>query len=302
MKPKVIVILGPTASGKSAFAVSLAKKYQGEVISADSRQVYKGLDIGTGKITTQEMRGVPHHLLDVVNPNRVFTVNSYAKKGKKILSDIQKRKKIPIICGGTGLYIDALLGTISWPEVKPNTKLRKELEKKTAKELFEILQSKDSTRAQTIDAKNPVRLIRAIEIATALGKVPERSTQISPYTILWIGLKPTDSKLKKKIHTRLLARIKTGMLNEVRDLQKHGLTWKRMESLGLEYRYCSRHLRGLIPIESMLSQLEKEIWAYSKRQMTWFKRNDLIHWFDPDKKQDKKIDSVVKHFLVENSK
>lgn len=302
MKPKVIVILGPTASGKSDLAVALAKKYNGEVISADSRQVYKGLDIGTGKITEKEMRGIPHHLLDIVNPNRIFTVNTYTKKGRRIIKDILKRKKVPIICGGTGLYIDSLLGTISWPEVKPNIKLRKELEKKSAKELYEILTTLDSKRAASIDAKNPVRLIRAIEIATALGSVPEQTKVESPYNILFIGLKPIESKLKKKIHTRLLKRMKVGMMNEIRELQKHGLTWKRMESLGLEYRYGSRHLRGIIPIELMLAQLEKEIWNYSKRQMTWFKRNDLIHWFDPDKKPEKKIEAIVKQFLVENRK
>src|SRR5665811_1578979 len=162
---KVIVILGQTATGKSALAIKLAKKISGEIISADSRQVYKYLDIGTGKITKKEMQGVLHHLLDVVHPKKKFTVTEYQKKAIYAMAEIVNRGNTPIICGGTGFYIDAITKGIIFPEVPPNLKLRKILEKKTLVELLKILQKLDRRRAKNIDIKNKVRLIRAIEIA-----------------------------------------------------------------------------------------------------------------------------------------
>ena len=173
-RPKIIVVLGQTASGKSEFAVKLAKKFNppvgGEIISADSRQVYKGLDIGSGKIIKKEMKGVPHHLLDITSPKRTFTVYQYQKLAKKALKDIIKRGKIPIICGGTGLYIDSIIYGIKFPEVPPNPKLRKKLEKRTTEELFKQLQKLDPRRAQNIDKYNRRRLIRALEIIITTSK------------------------------------------------------------------------------------------------------------------------------------
>ena len=314
MKPKIVIVLGPTASGKSDLAVKIAKQYNGEIISADSRQVYKGLDIGTGKVSRDKKfpkhdqvsatnyfhKGIPHHLLDVANPRTVFTADAFKKKGEKALGDIVKRKKLPIVCGGTGLYIDSLLGSISWPEVPPNPTLRKKLEKKSTEELFKQLQVLDPKRAKTIDNKNPVRLIRAIEIATLLGKVPEQKRISIPYETLYIGLLPDPEILLKKIHLRLLTRIKDGMLTEVKKLHKEGLSWKRMESLGLEYRHVARHLQGFTTKQEMMAMLEKDIWHYSKRQMTWFKRNKDIHWFNPTKKPLPQITTLVQTFLVES--
>ena len=172
MKTKLLIILGPTASGKSDLAVQLAKKYNGEIISADSRQVYKGLNIGTGKITKKEMSGIKHHLLDVTDPKKVFTVSQFKTLVEIAIADISSRGKLPIICGGTGFYIQAVVDNIILPEVPPNKKLREKLNKKTTTELFEILKKLDNERAKNIDAKNPRRLIRAIEIAEKLGKVP----------------------------------------------------------------------------------------------------------------------------------
>jgi len=169
---KKIVILGQTSTGKSDFAVEIAKQINGEIISADSRQVYKGMDLGTGKITKKEMQNIPHHLLDVYPPKKIFTASDFKQKAEKIIKGIIKQGKVPIICGGTGFYIDTLINNSNMHEVPPNKILRQELSKKTTLELFEMLKKLDSKRAENIDSKNKVRLIRAIEITKALGKVP----------------------------------------------------------------------------------------------------------------------------------
>lgn len=279
-KPKIIVVLGPTATGKSDLAVALAKEFNGEVISADSRQVYKGLDIGSGKITKKEMQRVPHYLLDVVSPKSTFTVAHFKKQSEKIIKDIITRGKTPIICGGTGFYIQSLVDGIVLPEVKPNKELRKKLESKTSEELFAILLKLDHNRATTIDPSNPVRLIRAIEIARALGNVPEIKAQ-PKYQSIQIGLDWTDKVLKERIQKRLFARIKKGMIREVSKLHEAGISWKKLESFGLEYRYIALLLQQKITKEEMASLLETEIWHYAKRQRTWFKKDTRIKWFKP---------------------
>ena len=183
-KPKVLIILGPTATGKSDVAVDIAKKFSAyggsaagrngaEIISADSRQVYKGMDLGSGKITKKEMRGIPHYLLDVVKPNTIFSVSKYKQLAEKAIKKIIAKNKLPIIVGGTGFYIDSISKNIELPEVKPNKKLRKRLEKKSAEELFTMLKKLSPTRAKNIDRYNKVRLIRAIEIAKTLGTIPK---------------------------------------------------------------------------------------------------------------------------------
>ena len=288
-KQKVIVILGQTSTGKSDLAVEIAKKINGEVISADSRQVYKGLDLGTGKVTKKEMAGVPHYLLDVASPKRKFTVTGYKKLADKKIKEIVARGKVPIICGGTGFYIDTVVNGIIFPEVAPNIKLRKNLEKKTAIELFKILKSLDTRRAKDIKNKNEqnnkVRLIRAIEIVKVLGKVPKiKSTEGNPmYEFVKIGLYLPDDILKERINLRLLKRIKEGMLREAKKLHKEGLSWRRMEELGLEYRYQALCLQNKISKQNMLEKLNSEIFKYAKRQMTWFKRDKDIQWFDASK-------------------
>ncbi len=279
-KPKVVVVLGQTATGKSDLAVLIAQKINGEIISADSRQVYTNLDIGSGKITKKEMGKVPHYLLDVVNPKKVFSVAEYKKLADEKIVDIIARGKTPIICGGTGFYIDAVVHNIVLPPVAPNIQLRKELNLKSEIELLRILQKIDSVRAKTIDTKNKVRLIRAIEIATALGSVPVPEKKSSPYNFIKIGLFAPKDFLAQKIEKRLLSRIKKGMLSEAKKLHENGLSWKRMEELGLEYRFMALYLQGKISKEEMLRDLQTAIIQYSKRQMVWFKRDKKIHWFD----------------------
>ncbi|MFA6430295.1 MAG: tRNA (adenosine(37)-N6)-dimethylallyltransferase MiaA [Candidatus Paceibacterota bacterium] len=291
IKPKIIVILGPTSSGKSDVAVSMAKKFNGEIISADSRQVYKGMDLGTGKITKKEMLGIPHYLLDVANPKTIFSVEKYKKLAEKKIEEILKKNKTPIICGGTGFYIDSIVKNILLPQVKPNKKLRKELENKTTEELYRTLQKLSPSRAQNIDSKNRVRLIRAIEIAKALGKVPEVKELPSKYEFILIGIDLPDEILKERIKIRLQKRLKAGMLKEVQKLKKDGVSWKRLESFGLEYRNCALFLQNKISKEQMIQNIEKESFQYVKRQRTWFRRNKNIKWFGNNKRD------ILNHLL-----
>lgn len=294
-KPKIIVVLGSTATGKSDLAVLLAKKFNGEVISADSRQVYKGLDIGSGKITKKEMMGVTHYLLDVVSPKKVFTVVDFQQKADKAISQILAKGKVPIIAGGTGFYIQSIVDGITIPEVKENKELRNKLEKQETAKLFETLKKLDSKRAKEIDQNNRVRIIRAIEIAKELGKVPKVKKN-PKYDVLQIGLNWSDEILKKRIYDRLISRMKKGMVAEARKLNKRGLSFKRMEELGLEYRYLAKFLKKEISREEMIEKLNTEIWHYAKRQKTWFKRDTRIKWFKPS--EVKKIGKVVEGFLI----
>lgn len=287
MKLPLIAIVGATATGKSAFAVSLAKalKKQGvraEIISADSRQVYTGLDIGTGKITKKEMRGIPHHMIDVVSPTRTYTVARFKKDTDVIIKKLHKQHILPILVGGTGFYIDSILYEQTFPEVPPNPLLRKYLEKKSITELLAELKKLDTERYETIDKANGVRIIRAIEIATALGAVP-KSVQPTPrYDSRTYGITLPDMVLKEKISTRLISRIKRGMIKEATKLHEQGLSWKRMGELGLEYRALADYLTKKITKEDLITRLDREIWQYAKRQKTWFKRNKDIKWINPD--------------------
>ena len=278
MKKKLIVILGPTASGKSELAVKIAKTFNGEVISADSRQVYKGMDIGTGKITKKEMEGIPHHLLDVASPKRKFTVAQYQKLALKAINKIFRKGKIPILCGGTGFYIQAVVDGIVIPEVPPDWKLRKKLEKKSVKELYQILKKLDPKRAKTIEKENSRRLIRAIEIARKIGQVPALKKKPLPYPVLMLGIIKEKKGLSSLIKKRLLKRLKRGMIAEVKRLKNSGLSWKRLEEFGLEYRWVARYLQKKISYQEMLEKLQKDIEHFAKRQMTWFKRDKRIHW------------------------
>lgn len=285
--------MGPTASGKSDIAVNLAHKFNGEIISADSRQVYKGLDIGTGKITKKEMRGIKHHLLDVTSPKKRFTASDFVKLSEKAITEISNKGKLPIICGGTGFYIDALLGEKQIPQVPPNFKLREKLEKKSAEELFLILKKLDPQRAKTIDAKNPRRLVRAIEICGALG--PNSASRFaqaslgkkvpSKYGVLKIGIRIPDDELKKRINKRIEKWFKQGLMKEVKTLHKKGLSWKRMTEIGLEYKIVSLYIQKRISKQEMTQRMQTETWRYAKRQITWFKKDKNIVWFTSGKSE-----------------
>jgi len=291
---KLITIVGPTASGKSELAIKLAKKFNGEIVSADSRQVYKSLDIGTGKVTKKEMKGIPHHLLDVASPKRRFTVAQYRKLALKAINKIQKKNKIPILCGGTGFYIQAVVNGIIIPEVKPDWRLRSNLNKFPVEELYKILKKLDPRRAKTIEKKNKRRLVRAIEIIMKTKKpVPPFKKQPLPYPVLIIGIKKSLEELKKIIEKRFLKWLRQGLIKEVKNLKKSGLSWKKIEDFGIHYRVIAQYLQNKINYKEMIENSLKELRNYAKRQMTWFKRDKRIIWV----KNYKEAEKLIKKFL-----
>ena len=278
-RQKLIVILGSTASGKTDLSIKLAKKFNGEIISADSRQVYKGMDIGTGKITKKEMKRIPHYLLDVVLPSRKFSVAQYQKLALKNINKILKKNKIPFLVGGSPFYIYSVLESWTFPKLSPDWNLRKKLEKKSCEELFEILKKTDIKRSKDIDKKNKRRLVRAIEIAKKLGKVPLLKKEIK-FDSLIIGIKKPKQEIKELIEKRLYKRLKQGMIEEVRRLRKQGVSWKRLESFGLEYKWIALYLQKKIDHIGMISLLQKDTEHFAKRQMTWFKKDKNIKWIE----------------------
>ncbi len=304
LSDKTIVIVGPTASGKSDLAILLARTYGGEIISADSRQVYRGMDIGTGKVIRDEIKnhpelvegfpkkrkqaffseGIIHHLIDVASPKRTYNVTHFIRDAKKAVADIRKRGETPIICGGTGFWVQSFIDGNNFPLVKPDVKLRKKLEKLSAEKLFSMLEKKDPRRARVIDTKNKVRLIRALEICGALGSVPlsHQTSLIDYQDFCIIALSPDKKTLHKNIDIRLEKRLKQGMIAEIEKLRKDGISWKRLESFGLEYKYIALLLQKKITEAEMKERLNFEIRHYAKRQITWLKRWEkmgvTIHW------------------------
>lgn len=289
-KNKLLVILGPTASGKSDIAIRLAKKFDGEIISADSRQIYRGMNIGTGKVRgkwnmehgTFVSEKVPHHMINIVSPKTFYNAAKFKKAAEKIIKDILSRGKLPIICGGTGFWIKALVDNMAFPEVAPDWELRNQLRNKTAKELFSTLKKLDSRRAKNIDAQNKVRLIRAIEITKKLGQVPEHKTQTiehGAYEFLQIGINWPKNILDQRIKKRLEKRLQKGMIKEVQDLHfKDKVSWKRLESFGLEYSWLAQYLQNKISQKEAEEKLYLDIIHYAKRQLTWFKKDPRIIW------------------------
>lgn len=311
--PKLIVVLGPTAVGKSDMAVEIAlaiekagmdngvfknetkgtKQIKGEIISADSRQIYTGLDIGAGKITKKEMKGVPHHCLDIVSPKRSkqFSVAEFQQHANKAIAEIIERGNIPILCGGTGFYIDAIVDGIILPEVKTNPELRKRLETYTTEKLIKILSKLDQNRLNEIDIQNRVRLIRSIEIASELGSVPKLIKQKRFETLL-IGLDIEKEKLMNKVHSRAIKRLKQGMVAEAKKLHENGVSWKRMKQLGLEYGLLADYLQNKITRTEFIDRLCIETWQYAKRQRTWFYKKEGVQWFDPTSPAD--VEKILK--------
>lgn len=324
---KLLVILGPTSSGKSALAIDVAKRWNGEIISADSRQVYRGMDIGSGKVPRDHLQsattthyiseGIPHHLLDVADPNDDYNISHFLRDARTAIEDIASRDKLPIICGGTGFWIQALIENQTLPNIPPDLALRETLRKLSKEELFEKLQMIDPARAETIDRKNPRRLIRAIEIAhfkeqeTRSKEQQKPSPQeshplppnscslfIAPYSLMILALCPPKGILDAKIRTRLEERLNEGMIQEGERLHGEGVSWERLESFGLEYRWISRFLKQEISEEVMKERLTFDIIHYAKRQITWIRRwqklGGDIHIANTNKKALEEIRAFLK--------
>ncbi len=315
-----MVILGPTAVGKSDMSVDIARwvaeskisNYSGaEIISADSRQVYTGLNIGTGKITEKEKKGIQHHLIDIANPHDRLTALDWKTRAVTAINEIVARRNLPIICGGTGFYITSLIDDLGFPEVPADTEEQKKLEEQPVETLFAELQKLDPERAKTIDMKNKRRLSRAIIIARALGSVPKltssKGTNDNSYDVLQIGLIVPDTELRARIKARLIRRIEApnkegiNMLQEAERLHApapHGmnLSYERMEELGLEYRYLGQFLQMKIDKSELIQVLTNKIWQYARRQKAWWKKDTRIKWHDPT--EIKQIEKEVANFLA----
>lgn len=284
-KSKVIAVVGPTASGKTSLAIAIAEQFSGEVISADSRQVYRGMDIGTGKVTEAEKRGIPHHLLDIIDPMEVYTATDFTRDTTLAIADITKRAQLPIIAGGTFFYIDLLRGNLSPAPVPPNESFRASIAHYSNAELFSQLKGKDPRRANTIDANNRHRLMRALEIINTLGIVPESQPVESDFEWLLLGVDIPKETLHQNIHDRLQQRLATGLIEEVERLHTQGVTWQRMTEFGLEYRYITLYLQNQLAKQEMIEELETKIRQYAKRQMTWLKRDGAVNWHEPSDTQ-----------------
>lgn len=293
-KNKVIVILGPTSAGKTKLAVSLAKKFDGEIISADSRQVYRGMDVGTGKdlaeyVIKSEIRNpksetarIPYHLIDIIDPKKQFTVAEFQRLAYKAIDEILARGKTPIVCGGTGLYISALVeGYVLQATSYKLQAIRNRLNRLTLKQLLAQLNKIDPRTYKVIDKNNRRRVQRALEIYYQTGKTKSEQLkkQKPPYGFLLLGITLPREILNRRIEERLKHRLeKEGMIEEIKRLHRQGVSWQRLDDFGLEYRFISRYLRGQMSYDQMFLELKKAISNFAKRQMTWFRRNKDIKW------------------------
>lgn len=272
---KVIAVVGPTASGKTAYSIELAKKIGGEIISADSRLVYKGFDIGTAKPTLEERCGIPHYMIDIVEPEFEYSAGLYVKEAKKIIKEIQSRGKVPIVAGGTGLYLNILLMNYDLPKVEPDYELREQLRK--IDDLYEILLNLDSETAETIDRNDRKKLIRAIEIVKTTGKKIERGVGAKELDVEWIGRNYPRAELYDRINRRVDLMIENGLVEETKNLlEKHGRINNILYTIG--YQEMTAYLDGVLTLDEAVDTLKQNTRRYAKRQLTWFRKNSEINW------------------------
>ncbi len=300
-RPPLIVVLGPTASGKSALGITLAQRLHGEVVSADSRQVYRGLDIGTAKVTAEERALVPHHLLDVVNPNEVYTVSQFQGDAIVAINDILARSLQPFLIGGSPHYIQAVVDNLDMPQLPPQPELRAQLEARPLADLLLELQERDSRSFETIDRNNPRRVIRALEVCIVTGRpFSELRGLANPlYRCLLLGIQWPRMVLYARIDARVDQRMQQGMMQEVQRLLAEGVSHGRLEALGLEYRFVSRWLRGDFASEAqMVERLKYAIHDFTRRQLAWFRRDNRIVWIDGDSDEMvQEAEGIVREFL-----
>ena len=301
MKYNLITILGPTATGKTGLAAHLAARINGEIISADSRQIYRGMDLGTGKDYADyfvDGKEVPSHLVDIEDAGVHYNVFRFQTDFIKVFEEINARNKFPVLCGGSGLYIEAVLKNYRLTEVPPNKTLRKELEGKTLNELTEILKNLKSKLHNQTDVETDRRAIRAIEIEKYYAENPDFDSSFPEIKSLNIGINFDRELRRQRITTRLKQRLDEGMLDEVQKLLDSGLTPEQLIYYGLEYKYLTLHLIGKLSYDEMFRQLEIAIHQFAKRQMTWFrgmeKRGTKIHWIDGHLPMEEKVEEILK--------
>lgn len=276
-KSKIIAVVGPTASGKTAFAVNLAHQINGEIVSADSRLVYKGFDIGTAKPTLKEREGIPHYMIDIAEPETDYSAGLYLKDAEKIIKDILSRGKVPIIAGGTGLYLNILLMNYDLPKVEPDYDLREKLKK--TDNLYEILSSLDPQTALEIDPNDRKKLIRAIEIVKLTGKPlsKSRGRKEPEYDVEWLGLNYPREELYDRINRRVDLMIENGLVEETEKLlEKHGRINNILYTIG--YQEMVSYLDGILTLDEAVDKLKQNTRRYAKRQLTWFRKNPDIKW------------------------
>lgn len=286
----LIVVVGPTASGKTRLAIDIALKYGGEVVSADSMQIYKGMDIGTAKPTQDEMRGVPHHMLDIAEPDMSFSVAQYVKDAHRVIADINSRGKVPILAGGTGLYVNSLVDNVKFGETIRDEQLRRSLNEIASKNggeaLLEILNKFDPQTAQTLHANNIGRIIRAIEVYKTTGitmtQMREKSRQTPKlYRLCMIGLSFANrDMLYQRIEDRVDAMMKAGLMDEVRDLLNRGIDSSTTALQAIGYKELAKAIRGEITVEEAVKAIKLGTRHYAKRQLTWFRRDERINWIE----------------------
>ena len=302
-KPPLVVVLGPTASGKSSLGIALAQNFHGEIVSADSRQVYRGLDIGTAKVTAEEQALVPHHLLDIVEPHETYTVSQFQHAAFIAIDAILARRHIPFLVGGSPHYIQAVVDNLDMPQVAPQPALRARLEQRPLHDLVRELQERDPQSFATIDRNNPRRVIRALEVCIVTGKPfsAQRGFAHPLYRCLLLGIQWPREELYKRIDARVDERMQQGMVQEVQDLLVAGISHERLEALGLEYRFVARWLRGEFTSEAqMVERLKYAIHDFTRRQLTWFRRDKRILWIEGGSGDSmlQEAEGIVKEFLI----
>ena len=278
-KIKVVAIVGATASGKTSYSIELAKKIDGEIISADSRLVYKGFNIGTAKPTLEERDGIPHYLIDVVEPEFDYSAGLYKQQAREKIFEIAQKGKTPIIVGGTGLYIDILLKNYDLPQIEANKELRNKLKELNNEDLFNMLLEKDSNAAQKINKNDRKKIIRAIEIITTTGKTLDetRGIQNPEFDIKWIGRNYDRTTLYKRIDDRVDIMIENGLIEETKNLLTiHGRIPNLINTIG--YKEITGYIDNKYSLDEAKDLLKKNTRNYAKRQLTWFRRNENIEW------------------------
>ena len=292
------VITGPTASGKTAKAVALARRIGGEIVSADSRQLYRGMDIGTGK-ALDEYFGVPYHMVDICDAGYKYNLFDYLRDCKAALGDIAARGKAAVLCGGTGLYVESVLKGIELPPVPENAELRRSLEGKTLEELTEIL-SQYKTLHNVTDVDTTKRAIRAIEICRYYHDNPELKVKTQPHPVenaVVVGVEIDREARRERISRRLRARLECGMIDEVKRLLEHGVKPEDLMYYGLEYKFVTMYVTGQLSYKEMYRQLEIAIHQFAKRQMTWFRgmerRGIKINWLPHDMPDEDFVNAVL---------